>query len=53
MKFQTWITEDIVDKSAAKADYQKNNDGSDTTQFEMLKGLELSFKDFKELKIRD
>ncbi len=51
VKFQTWITEDIVDKSAAKADYQKNNDGSDTTQFEMLKGLELSFKDFKELKI--
>lgn len=50
VKFQTWITEDIVDKSAAKADYQKNNDGSDTTQFEMLKRLELSFEDFKELK---
>lgn len=51
VKFQTWITEDIVDKSAAKADYQKNNDGSDTTQFEMLKRLELSFEDFKELKV--
>lgn len=51
VKFQTWITEDIVDKSAAKADYQKNNDGSDTTQFEMLKRLELSFEDFKVLKV--
>jgi N,N'-diacetyllegionaminate synthase len=50
VKFQTWITEDIVDKSAAKADYQKNNDGEDSTQFEMLKRLELSFEDFKELK---
>lgn len=50
VKFQTWITEDIVDISAGKAEYQIENDGSDTTQFEMLKGLELSFKDFTELK---
>lgn len=50
VKFQTWITEDIVDKSAAKADYQKNNDGEDSTQYEMLKRLELSFENFKELK---
>ena len=27
VKFQTWITEDIVDKSAAKAEYQIQNDG--------------------------
>jgi N,N'-diacetyllegionaminate synthase len=50
VKFQTWITEDIVDKSAIKADYQIQNDGNNTTQFEMLKKLELSFKDFVELK---
>jgi N,N'-diacetyllegionaminate synthase len=50
VKFQTWITEDIVDRSAAKAEYQVQNDGADTSQFEMLKKLELSFDDFKELK---
>jgi len=50
VKFQTWITEDIVDRSAVKAEYQIQNDGVDTSQFEMLKNLELSFNDFKELK---
>lgn len=50
VKFQTWITEDIVDRSAIKAEYQIQNDGADTSQFEMLKKLELSFDDFKELK---
>lgn len=50
VKFQTWITEDIVDKSAAKAEYQIQNDGDNTSQFEMLKRLELSFNDFEELK---
>ncbi len=50
VKFQTWITEDIVDRSAAKAEYQIQNDGDSTTQFEMLKRLELSFSDFIELK---
>jgi N,N'-diacetyllegionaminate synthase len=50
VKFQTWITEDIVDRTAAKAEYQIQNDGSNTSQFEMLKNLELSFDNFKELK---
>lgn len=50
VKFQTWITEDLVDKMAPKAAYQKANDGIETSQFEMLKKLELSFNDFKELK---
>ncbi len=50
VKFQTWITEDIVDISAQKAQYQIDNDGSGTSQFEMLKKLELTFEDFKELK---
>ena len=51
VKFQTWITEDIVDLTAPKAEYQIKNDGDDTSQFEMLKKLELSFEDFKVLKI--
>ncbi len=50
VKFQTWITNDIVDQTAAKAEYQIKNDGDDTSQFEMLKKLELSFEDFKVLK---
>lgn len=50
VKFQTWITEDIVDISAPKAEYQKANDGEVTSQYEMLKKLELSFDEFTELK---
>lgn len=50
VKFQTWITEDLVDTMAPKATYQKINDGIETSQFEMLKKLELSHNDFKELK---
>ncbi len=50
IKFQTWITEELVDKSAPKAKYQKENDGIFTSQFEMLKKLELSQNDFKQLK---
>lgn len=49
VKFQTWITEDIVDNNAPKAAYQIENDGAETSQFEMLKQLELSFQDFIEL----
>lgn len=50
VKFQTWITEDIVDINAPKADYQKINDGEQASQYEMLKKLELSFEDFRKLK---
>ena len=50
VKFQTWITEDIIDYSAPKAEYQMKNDGTDSSQFEMLKRLELSFYEFLELK---
>lgn len=48
IKFQTWITEDNIDISAEKAEYQKVNDGIGS-QFEMAKKLELSFDDFREL----
>ncbi len=50
VKFQTWVTEELVDKDAPKAEYQKQNDGEETSQFDMLKKLELSFSQFKELK---
>ena len=49
IKFQTFKTENLVTRDAEKADYQKKNDSATTTQFEMLKKLELSEKDFKKL----
>lgn len=49
VKFQTWITEELIDKDAPKAAYQEANDDS-ATQFDMLKKLELSFGQFRELK---
>ena len=51
VKFQTFITEEIVTRHAEKADYQKENTSNEQeSQFEMLKKLELSFKEFRELK---
>lgn len=50
VKFQTWITEEIIDINAPKALYQIENDG-ESSQYEMLKRLELSFDEFKELKL--
>lgn len=51
IKFQTFKTENLVTRDAEKADYQKKNDSATTTQFEMLKKLELYEKDFKKLSI--
>ncbi len=50
VKFQTWITEEIVTKEVAQAEYQVKNTGKKESQFEMLKRLELSFDQFRELK---
>jgi N,N'-diacetyllegionaminate synthase len=50
VKFQTFITELIVDPKAEKASYQKSSSGENETQFEMIKKLELSFDDFHKLK---
>jgi len=49
VKFQTFVTEKLVTRSAKKADYQNENDASSTTQAEMLKKLELSYAEFNEL----
>lgn len=41
VKFQTFKTEALVTRSAAKADYQKQATGAAESQFDMLKRLEL------------
>lgn len=50
IKFQTFITDLIVDKSAKRADYQISNSLEDISQYEMIKRLELSFEDFHKIK---
>lgn len=50
IKFQTFKAEKLVSKFAEKAEYQKNNTQIIESQLEMIKRLELTFEDFKELK---
>lgn len=51
VKFQTWKTEKIVTQTAAKATYQvENTYSNEETQFDMLKKLELSYRQFFEIK---
>lgn len=50
VKFQTFITENIITKSAQKAKYQIKKQKEKETQFQMLKKLQLSFDDFLILK---
>ena len=50
VKFQTFRTENLVTDDAKQADYQVSNLGEETTQFEMLKELELSYEEFFKLK---
>jgi N,N'-diacetyllegionaminate synthase len=50
VKFQTFISENVISKYAEKADYQKTTTGIKESQLEMVKKLELSFDDFIELK---
>lgn len=42
VKFQTFKADTLVNKTAAKAEYQKNNTSNSTTQYEMLRALEIS-----------
>lgn len=48
IKFQTFISENLVTQNAEQAEYQKKEQ-KNTSQLEMLKTLELSQKDFVEL----
>jgi N-acetylneuraminate synthase len=49
VKFQTFKAENLVSKSARKAEYQIINAGENETQFEMLKQLELTLEDHRVL----
>lgn len=51
IKFQTFVSENLVSHFAQKAEYQKANTGIDDSQLAMLKKLELSFSDFEKLKV--
>ena len=50
VKFQTFKAEEVISEVAPMAEYQKKNVGKERSQIEMVKELELSFDDFKELK---
>jgi N,N'-diacetyllegionaminate synthase len=49
VKFQTFLSKNIVSRTALKADYQNKNTDKNETQLEMLKKLELSYNDFIDL----
>jgi N,N'-diacetyllegionaminate synthase len=49
IKFQTFVTGNLVSKDAGQAEYQKKNLGTESSQFEMLKSLELSENDHYEI----
>lgn len=50
VKFQTFIGEKIISQGADKASYQKKTTDASESQLDMIKKLELSFDDFRELK---
>lgn len=50
IKFQTFKTEKILMEDTKKAEYQEENSIKNETQYEMVKKLELSYKEFKNLK---
>jgi N,N'-diacetyllegionaminate synthase len=49
IKFQTFRADRLTSQSAGKADYQKKTTPADESQLEMLRQLELSDQDFREL----
>lgn len=50
VKFQTWKTDLIITKKVCQAEYQKMNTGVEESQYDMLRRLELSYDDFREIK---
>lgn len=50
IKFQTFKTENLVSKACDMADYQIKNIEVESSQYDMLKKLELSYNEFRELK---
>lgn len=49
VKFQTFITKNLVTQNAEKARYQKENTNNSESQYEMIKKLELSHENHEEL----
>ena len=49
VKFQTFKTENLVSKTAEKAEYQKKTTGALESQFDMIKSLELDIDAHKKL----
>lgn len=49
VKFQTFRTEDVIHRSASKAEYQSRTTGTGN-QFDMVKKLELPFEAFRDLR---
>jgi|LSQX01.3.fsa_nt_gb N,N'-diacetyllegionaminate synthase len=50
VKFQTWKTELVITKGTKKASYQEENLSNADDQYEMLKKLEMSYKNFRIVK---
>ena len=50
VKFQTWKTESIITRNVAQAEYQAENTGVSESQFDMLKKLELTQDEFRQVK---
>lgn len=50
VKFQTWKTENLITRNVEQAEYQKKNTKVVESQFDMLKKLELSYDDFRQIK---
>ncbi len=50
VKFQTFVTKNLVTKNAKQANYQQENIGKEQSQYQMLKKLELSFDSHKAIK---
>ena len=50
VKYQVFKSEKLVSETASKAEYQKKETRSNESQLDMLRKLELTFPEFKELK---
>lgn len=50
VKFQTFKADKLISKYAPKADYQKVTTGTEDSQLEMTRKLELSFEEYLELR---
>lgn len=49
VKFQTWITEEVMVRTLEKPEYQKQRMSGQETQFDMAKKLQLTFDETREL----